>query len=464
MKKLTAVLLVLLLLSNLVVIGLLVQNNCLLRQTLDATTVRVKDMKPNADSPEATVPPAPKPPQTPSAGGETVMLVQVAEEKYLEPDGAWHFNFHIENTTSTNLYIHSLTFLDNGDSVDKRLVDQDPMLFEMMMGPNPGEKALKPGEVMFWGDGHPGEHLVTRTYRFEFLGEDGVTYVAEYAYDLRMETREGTVPTAMDYSNDRGQDLLTLRHEADFEMGVAEGVSWVPVNRLGKSAYTNEQIFQMISETPEVKQQEIHTLYEALQLYQVGGFIASDDNVRLQENGVNWEHHKPGYYAVATNNGCCATSANWLNYILEGDYEEVGFIATSQRDGNGHIYNYIYHGGWYYFIDLTHYRTDWIATAVEDGNPDSYYNTDFVLGNCHKAKTVQAYVDYVQATFNDPPGLMFQYTAADCLAVDSLRKGDTTTILYEEDPQVQIHVIFDDPGDNLFFELGTPPRNRPNWE
>lgn len=452
MKKYIAVMLTLVLLSNLVIIGLLFQNNRLLQQRPDPVSVRVTEEAPESQN-------AP----TPQSSEDEKILVQVAEEKYLEPDGVWRFEFAIENTTSTNLYIRSLTFLDNGENMDKRMVEHDPMLFEMMMGPNPGEVPLKPGEVMRWGDGHPGEYLVTRTYRFEFLGEDGIRYIAEYAYDLRMETKEGKVPREMDHSGDLGQDLLTLRHEADFEISVAKDVFWVPVNILGKSGYTNAEIFQMTSETPETRQREIHTLYEALQLYQVGSFAASDDNVRMRENGIDWEHHKPGFYAVATNNGCCATSANWLNYILAGDYEEVGFVATSQRDGNGHIYNYLYQDGWYYFIDLTHYRTDWIATAVEDGNLDSYYGSDFILGNCHKAASVQAFVDYVQANFNDPPGLMFRYTAADCLALDSRRSGEVTTIVYEDDPQVQLHVIFDDPDDKLHFEQVAPPRNRPEW-
>ena len=105
----------------------------------------------------------------------------------------------------------------------------------------------------------------------------------------------------------------------------------------------------------------------ALQLYQISDFRAADDNVRIPESGINWEHHKPGYYAVLTNEGCCATDSNWLNYILRGDYEEVGYMATSQRDGGGHIFNYIKHEGFYYFIDLTHYRASDYNTAVENG-------------------------------------------------------------------------------------------------
>ena len=456
MKKLIALLLAMLLVTNLAVVWLLLENNRLLKQTLSSPGVQAPELKNDAASPQVL-------PQQPQPGGDVRYLDQVSEVKFLEADGSWHFQFNIKNTASTNLYIRSLTFLDNGESQDKRLVEQDPMLFEMMMGPDPAETPLLPGEVMMWGDGHPGEHLITRTYRFEFLGDDGVTYIAEYAYDLRMETADGQPsPYGLDYSSDPGQDLFTLRHEADFQVEVADGVYWVPVNTLGKSGYTNEQVAQLRHEGPEIRQREIHTLYEALQLYQVSGFAASDDNIRMEENGIHWEHHKPGYDAVNTNNGCCATSANWLNYILAGDYQEVGYIATSQRDGSGHIFNYIFQDGWYYFIDLTHYRTDWIATAVEDGNLDSYYATDFVLGNCHRAKSVQAYVDYIQDAFNDPPGLMFRYTASDCLALDSVRRGSTTFIVYENDPQVKLNVIFDDPDDDLDYEQVDPPRNRPD--
>ena len=266
-----------------------------------------------------------------------------------------------------------------------------------------------------------------------------------------------------DYSTDNGKDLFTLRHDASFSAEVFDGVFWVPANSLGKSRYSNANIFEMVSESPEVKQREIKTLYEALQLYQVGGFAASDDNVRLFENGYNWEHHKPGYYAVLTNNGCCATDSNWLNYILKDDYDEIGYIATSQRDGSGHIYNYIKDGEWYYFIDLTHYRTDWIATAAESGNTDDYYRSDFVLGNIHRTKSVENFVKYVQDTFGDPPGLMFKYTAENCLAIDSVNNGGKVSIVYENNPAVNIQVIFDDPGDNLDYYLTDAPKNLPNW-
>ena len=187
-------------------------------------------------------------------------------------------------------------------------------------------------------DGHPATtEFNCREYRFHFVDPKGQQQTMSFRFDELDRQYE-----PIDYSGDRGQDLKTLRHDADFELEVYPGVYWVPANALGSSRYTNADIYQMLDASPEDKQQLISTLYEALQLYQIGNFTSSDDNIRIFENGINWEHHKPGYYAVLSNSGCCATDSNWLRYILSSDYEQVGYLATSQRDGGGHVYNYIF--------------------------------------------------------------------------------------------------------------------------
>ena len=186
-------------------------------------------------------------------------------------------------------------------------------------------------------------------------------------------------------------------------------------------------------------------------------------NIRITEGSIHWEHHKPGYDAVRTNTGCCATDSNWLRYILDGDYDEIGYIATSQRDGSGHIYNYIKLDGWYYFIDLTHYRTDWVATAPETGNLEDYQRSDRVLGNIHKVRDVMDYVNYVQDAFSNPPGLMFFYTAENCLALDSVGSSTGITITYETVHGVDVQVVFDDPGDRLYYTFTSSPWKRADF-
>lgn len=376
-----------------------------------------------------------------------------------QPTGDWVFPILLENTGNIPIELFAMDITDFKDGQQL-----GTSIFE---GPDLGNIGLEnlviqPGDSFSWVDGHPATtEFNGREYRFHFTDSNGERHTQSFRFD-QLDQQNSPI----DYSADHGQDLKTLRHGADFELEVYPGVYWVPANALGSSRYTNADIFQMTDASPEDKQQLISTLYEALQLYQVGDFRPSDDNIRMFENGINWEHHKPGYYAVLSNTGCCATDSNWLHYILDSDYDEVGFLATSQRDGGGHVYNYILQDGWYYFIDLTHYHASGspMHSAVEDGNMSSYRSTDYILGNIHKTRSVEAYVNYVQEHFTDPPGLMFMYSAENVLAVDGVQSGNGIQITYEEADGLDIEVVFDDTGDTLDFARAPSPTQLPDWQ
>lgn len=393
------------------------------------------------------------------AAAEAVKLNSLSRDTWITADvdgSSWHFVIDLHNDTNKPLTLERLVVehLMDGALRGDVFVHEKDRLPQIQLGFG----TLQPGESYRYEDWHPiVDWFNQATYTFHFSDGAGGTMVQAYRYTLPDK------PPLPDLSGDHGKDLETLRHGASFDVPVADGVYWVPVNTLGASRYTNAQVYGQLSAAPEEKAAAASTLYEALQFYQVGGFYSSDDNIRITEGHINWEHHKPGYDAVRTNNGCCATSANWLHYMLQGDYEEVGYVATSQRDGSGHIYNYIYEDGWYYFIDLTHYRTDWVATAVESGRLDDYYRSDYILGNLHRTRDVQSFVNYVQSDFNDPPGLMFQYTADNCLAIDGVRSNSGVVITYEDRPSVKVNVIFDDPGDSLTCDFVAPPKNLPDW-
>ena len=385
----------------------------------------------------------------------------IPEEQQTQPSGHWSFPILLENTEAIPLTLVAMDITDlmDGTALGTSIFEGEEPLSQIGLG----DLTLQPGATFTWQDGHPAvSDWNGREYRFHFAEQFGGPWVLTLTF--RFEDLDVQVSAPVDYSADNGQDLKTLRHEASFEIEVSDGVYWVPAASLGASRYTNAEIFAMLTASPEEKQAAISTLYEALQLYQIGNFTPSDDNIRIFENGINWEHHKPGYHAVRTNTGCCATDTNWLRYILDGDYEEVGFLATSQPDGSGHVYNYILQDGWYYFADLTHYHASGspIDSAVENGDLAAYRATDFVLGNIHKAQSFESYVNYVQTTFHEPPALMFRYTAENVLAVDSLH-GDTVQIVYEEANGQQIEVIYDDPNDHVEMVRAESPAHIPDW-
>lgn len=253
-------------------------------------------------------------------------------------------------------------------------------------------------------------------------------------------------------------DTYNLRYDADFEVQIDKDVYWVPANALGKSKYDNSAIAQLAKKSPEEKQKQITNLYEALQLFQISDFKASRDNVRIAENGVNWEHHKPGYHAVRTNEGCCASNSSWLNYILKNDYDELGFVSYSYSNGNGHVFNYIKKDGFYYVIDLTRYETEsGNSMVVETGDRENF---DF-SGCIIKVKSLSDYALQYFPRQSNPPGLFTSYAADLVIPVDSIPKDADMVITIPKGSKVT--VLFDNKYDNMDLSYAPPPTQKVDW-
>jgi len=273
-----------------------------------------------------------------------------------------------------------------------------------------------------------------------------------------------SLPSEDTYIHPSEYDTETLRYNANFRVKVAEGVSWVPVNTLGKPNITSEEI-EALGRDPEKLKEKLNTLYEVIQYIQVADFRSADDNVKIDEEGINWEHHKPGEMAIITNEGCCATISNLLNFLLEGDYEEVGFIAYSQSDGGGHVFNYIKHNNLYYFVDLTHYRNDFMHTSVEDGTLASYYATDYIAGNVHEAAIVEDYVKYCRDNYNDPPELWSLHMAKNSLPIAHINDETMHEMVYPKSSEGIVKIVYDDTNDNIQYSFIKNPTKYPAvWE
>jgi len=215
------------------------------------------------------------------------------------------------------------------------------------------------------------------------------------------------------------KDTLNLRDGAIFEIEVAPNVYWIPVNVLGHTRYTDEEIKSILKLSPSEKRQEINNLYEAVQLFQASKFKGVIDNVRVLEEDttVLWVFHKNGFDSVRTNEGCCAADSNWLSYMLNGRYDEIGCFGFCQSDGNGHITNYIKNGEWYYFIDMMMQRYDSIkSTAVENGNLDDYKNNS-MSAYLHKAKSFSDYIKYYRVNNENSPIIFYRTKNSECVCI-----------------------------------------------
>ncbi len=259
-------------------------------------------------------------------------------------------------------------------------------------------------------------------------------------------------------------DTRELRHDARFEVEVHDGVWWVPANSLGGTRYTNQEMLEMRQLSPEEKREAICTLYEAIQLFQVSNFRFAVDLILIEESGMEWEHHKPGYHVVRTNQGCCASTSNWINYLLGDDYEEVGFVFLNRKSA-GHGFNYIKHEGYYYIVDLTRYILELgQRSAPESGDLEDYMPSDILLGNVHKAVALEDYVDcFRQETdWRYAITLAVAFTAPDAPPVAHAYPRGRLEITFPEG--LELHVLYDDPDDYLYLAVAPEPAKKPDWE
>ncbi len=183
------------------------------------------------------------------------------------------------------------------------------------------------------------------------------------------------------------KDIGVYSNSIEFQVEVAPGVYWVPLNTLGKSNYTKEEMKYVAQLSPDEKRSKIHNLYEAVQLFQVSNFQGTFDNVNhwIDENTL-WQIHKNPEDAVYSNNGCCATDTNWLAYFLSGKYQSICSFCSANEDGNGHITSCIQQDDWFYFIDMMMCRNDSQAyLCQEDGTVENLLNSE-ISGFLYKCK------------------------------------------------------------------------------
>ena len=243
------------------------------------------------------------------------------------------------------------------------------------------------------------------------------------------------------------KDIGNYHNEITFETEVFENVYWVPVNALGRTRYTNDEMRSIVQLSVEEKKNKIHNLYEAIQLFQVSGFRGVFDNTDHWIDNIHWQTHKSPYEAVISNEGCCATDTNWLAYFIEDKYDSIGSFCYANTDRNGHITTYIRQDGYYYFIDMMMCRKDSQKYfCQESGLLDDMLSTEWA-GFLYKCKEsvdfCKFYIERLKAKKRDIPYCFYMrntgcVTATGCTAKKDkvefcVPKRENPSIVWKDD-------------------------------
>ena len=252
----------------------------------------------------------------------------------------------------------------------------------------------------------------------------------------------------------------------NFETQIAKDLYWVPIKFLGEATHSVDELKKLVCCSPEEKRMEIRSLADAVNLFRISNFREVSDVIySTEDDGVVWEHHKPGYDAVLSNEGCCSSCASWLSYMLEGRYETLGMLSYIRSNGNGHCLNYIYHEGWYYFIDMSLKISKYIAfSADETGILSDYLKSRPIANVFLKARYKSAYVDYI-VKYQKVRKNVFLFSSCECSYAPPI-----SVTMYKERMHIRYPVTYgievlnaDQAKQQYTYEFVTPPLKKPCW-
>jgi|GEM_PF-3379532 len=173
-------------------------------------------------------------------------------------------------------------------------------------------------------------------------------------------------------------NIQGLRVNADFKVDIGEWYEkvekqtyWVPAAALGTPDDTAEEIFDLYGK-PDKAKAEVDVLYEALVFVHLNLGSGIHNAKTRDRNGIRWEFPKPAVPAIRDGEVNCASASNVIRFLLEDDYEDVGFVwrARDHDSDNpgGHGTSYIKHNGKYYFFDPVSLVENKSKYPVEDGD------------------------------------------------------------------------------------------------
>ena len=126
---------------------------------------------------------------------------------------------------------------------------------------------------------------------------------------------------------------------------------------LGGTTLTPAEAYELLDMEPEQVKERVKTAADVL-MYMLAAKIGDCGGDRCKMiGGKEWHYNLNAFEVLEQRLANCGASANLANYLLEGDYEEIGFILHAYYigDGGGHVYNYIRYEGSYYIVDFSWY-------------------------------------------------------------------------------------------------------------
>jgi len=125
---------------------------------------------------------------------------------------------------------------------------------------------------------------------------------------------------------------------------------------LGELTLSATDAKALIGQPPAVIKENVKTAGDLLLYMLAAKMKLKNGDEQVMADGHQWHYNDTADVTLKENLGNCGRMANLANYLLEGDYQEIGFILQSYTGhSGGHVYNYIKYQDKYYIVDFSSY-------------------------------------------------------------------------------------------------------------
>ena len=197
--------------------------------------------------------------------------------------------------------------------------------------------------------------------------------------------------------------------------------------KLGGTTLTPEEAYALLDMEPEQVKERVKTAADVLMLMLAGQYSDCHGDRNITIDGNIWHYNLNAFQVMETRTTNCGSAANLANYLLEGDYEEIGFILHAYYigDGGGHVYNYFKYQGKYYIVDFSWY----MFANYQPGNDFPVMELDRLED--YGSRISELYVGVCMAFAHTSPGQHYPNVFDVENAIYAIPEGVEYTLLYQ---------------------------------
>lgn len=266
----------------------------------------------------------------------------------------WSFYLLLQNSTDTTIeYVgmYHTTFLDGlpmwSDFFDKSTVNAHA-LKEI--------QTLLPGEMTCYKTGisHRYNNSDERELTMVYKDASGERYLQTFCFAL---DKEHAIPGAISIYRSifEKQGVQLLDTPAQLELA------------LGTPQYDRPEIQKMIDDGLSLEElaENLSTIYDVQQFFLEAGIEFKDGDIKQSFDGTVWHFNDSPEVVLRQNYANCGSGSGLINYLLQGDYEEQGYVCYAANRG-GHIFNYFRSGDKFYIWDWNWKEEDCFTVFAAD--------------------------------------------------------------------------------------------------